>query len=178
MANVSVIYHAGFGQVALQAAAVARGALSVPETVVTLIKIEDMDRNWRSLRHAHAIVFGAPTCSSGASMCFRSFMDASSHVRAVQGWKGKLAAGFTHVASHSADPSVTLEQLAIFAAQHEMVWTSLGPPPVDSLRVSHFDLAARELRTAELLGQHIAKAAMQHCNSKPVTSSAPAVTDR
>jgi multimeric flavodoxin WrbA len=56
-------------------------------------------------------------------------MDASSKVWFTQGWKNKLGAGFTNSASQSGDKLNSLVQLAVFAAQHGMVWVGLGLMP-------------------------------------------------
>src|SRR5439155_14127707 len=81
------------------------------------------------LAAADAIVFGCPTYMGSASAQFKQFMDATAAVWALQGWRDKLAAGFTHSAAPSGDKLGTLTQLAVFAAQHGMVWISLGLPP-------------------------------------------------
>ena len=53
---------------------------------------------------------------------FKAFMDASGAFWAEQPWQDSLAAGFT-VAMHPAgDKLGALQQLAIFAAQHGMLW--------------------------------------------------------
>jgi len=56
-------------------------------------------------------------------------MDASSKAWFTQGWKDKVAAGFTTSASQSGDKLNTLIQLAVFAAQHAMVWVGVGLLP-------------------------------------------------
>jgi len=43
-----------------------------------------------------------------------------------QRWKDKLAAGFTNSAGMSGDKLLALQQLAGFAAQHGMIWITLG----------------------------------------------------
>src|SRR5439155_5387070 len=81
------------------------------------------------LAAADAIVFGCPTYMGSASAQFKQFMDATAAVWALQGWRDKLAAGFTHSAAPSGDKLGTLVQLAVFAAQHGMNWVGLGLPP-------------------------------------------------
>jgi multimeric flavodoxin WrbA len=49
-------------------------------------------------------------------------MEASSEKWYVREWKDKIAAGFTTSASQSGDKLNTLIQLAVFAAQHGMIW--------------------------------------------------------
>jgi NAD(P)H dehydrogenase (quinone) len=56
----------------------------------------------------------------------KAFMDASSPIWLKLGWIDKLAAGFTCSACQSGDKLSTLISLSIFAAQHGMVWVSLG----------------------------------------------------
>jgi len=43
-----------------------------------------------------------------------------------QRWKDKLAAGFTNSAGMSGDKLLALQQLAVFAAQHGVIWITLG----------------------------------------------------
>ena len=129
MSLIAIVYHSGYGHTAKQAEAVARGALSVAGATAALVKVEDIDRHWADLEKADAIIFGSPTYMGSASAPFKTFMDASSKVWAAQGWKDKLAAGFTNSASQSGDKLATLQQLAVFAAQHGMIWIGLGLMP-------------------------------------------------
>lgn len=122
-----------------------------------------------------------------ASAPFKTFMDATSGTVFAKGglWRDKLAAGFTNSASRSGDKLVTLQQIAIFAAQHGMHWINLGLPPghnnsqstEDALNRHGFfigaaaqsnadegpDVAppAADLKTAEHLGQRVATVARQ-----------------
>ena len=191
MTTISVVYHAGYGHTARQAEAVARGALTVPAVTINLIKVEDVGAHWDNLASSEAIIFGAPTYMGSASAAFKSFMDASSKVFATQGWKDKLAAGFTHSASQSGDKLATLGQMAPFAAQHGMVWVSLGFLPgnnsstrsltdlnrLGAMAQSNADqsadqgLISSDLRTAEFLGGRVAQAA-QRWNAVSVPAAA------
>jgi multimeric flavodoxin WrbA len=87
------------------------------------------DAGWAALAAADAIIFGAPTYMGSLSAPFKAFMDASSKVWFTQGWKDKLAAGFTCSASQSGDKLSSLQQLSVFAAQQAMIWVSLGLMP-------------------------------------------------
>ncbi|NGZ87327.1 flavodoxin family protein [Duganella aceris] len=129
--HVAVIYHSGYGHTAKQAEAVAAGAASAPNTVSTLIAVADIDQHWEALEGYDAIIFGAPTYMGSASAQFKAFMDATSRTVFAKGsvWKDKIAAGFTNSASRSGDKLNTLQQMAIFAAQHGMHWVNLGLPP-------------------------------------------------
>jgi len=105
-------------------------------------------------------------------------------VWALEGWRDKIAAGFTHSAAPSGDKLATLQQLAIFAAQHGMVWIGLGLPPgnnhskgsVEDLNRTGASLGlmaqanadqgdegigASEFRTAEAFGRRVAEATLR-----------------
>jgi multimeric flavodoxin WrbA len=183
MSLIAIVYHSGYGHTAKQAEAVARGALSVAGATAALVKVEDVDRHWADLEKADAIVFGSPTYMGSASAPFKAFMDASSKVWFSQGWKDKLAAGFTNSASQSGDKLATLQQFAVFAAQHGMIWIGLGLMPGNNSSAGRIDDLNRlgsflgamaqsnadqgpehgptpaDLSTAEHLGRRVAEAA-------------------
>jgi NAD(P)H dehydrogenase (quinone) len=185
---IAIVYHSGYGHTAKQAEAVARGALSVAGVTSALIKVEDIERHWADLEDAEAIVFGSPTYMGSASAPFKAFMDASSKVWASQGWKDKLAAGFTNSASQSGDKLSTLQQMAVFAAQHGMIWIGLGLMPGNNSSAGKIDDLNRlgsflgamaqsnadqgpehgptpaDLKTAEHLGRRVAEAAKRWRN--------------
>jgi len=188
--RVAIVYHSGYGHTARQAGAIAEGAGAVDGVVCQLIKVEEVDDHWDALAQAQAIVFGAPTYMGSASAQFKQFMDATSRTVFAKGglWRDKLAAGFTNSASRSGDKLATLQQLAIFAAQHGMHWVNLGLPPghnssttsEDTLNRHGFFLGAAaqsnadegpdvaptaaDLRTAEHLGRRVATIARQLAN--------------
>jgi NAD(P)H dehydrogenase (quinone) len=183
--RVAIIYHSGYGHTARQASAVADGVLAVSGAVVLSIPVEDIERHWVSLEGCDAIIFGAPTYMGSVSAAFEAFMDATSSKVFAKGgtWKDKVAAGFTNSASRSGDKLVSLQQMAVFAAQHGMHWVNLGLPPghnnskssEDTLNRHGFFLGAAaqsnadegpdlappdaDLRTAEHLGHRVATVA-------------------
>lgn len=185
--RVAIVFHSGYGHTERQANAVAQGAREVPETDVSLVKVEEVADNWDALASADAIIFGAPTYMGSASAQFKAFMDATSSTVFAKGglWRDKVAAGFTNSASRSGDKLATLQQIAIFAAQHGMHWVNLGLPPghnnsqstEDTLNRHGFFLGAAaqsnadegpdvappgaDLRTAEHLGKRVAMVAKQ-----------------
>ncbi|MBA3696435.1 MAG: flavodoxin family protein [Methylotenera sp.] len=128
MTKIAVVYHSGYGHTAAQAQAVARGAKKVVGTEVLLLTSEEAQQ-WELLADADAIIFGSPTYMGSASAQFKAFMDDSSKVWFTQDWKDKVAAGFTTSGSQSGDKLSTLTQLAVFAAQHSMIWVGLGLMP-------------------------------------------------
>jgi NAD(P)H dehydrogenase (quinone) len=135
--SVAIVYDTGSrghprlrGRTGALAQALARGAESVEGTRVTLCHVADRDRHWETLDDADAIVFGCPTYMGSGSAAIKVFMEETLWPRFVeQRWKDKLAAGFTNSAGMSGDKLLTLQQLAGFAAQHGMVWVTLGQLP-------------------------------------------------
>lgn len=129
MKKIAIVYHSGYGHTARQAEAVRAGAADGAADA-KLYPVDALtDAHWAELADADAIVFGAPTYMGSLSAPFKAFMDASSKVWFTQGWKNKLGAGFTNSASQSGDKLNSLIQLAVFGAQHGMLWASLGILP-------------------------------------------------
>ncbi|WP_423199056.1 MULTISPECIES: flavodoxin family protein [unclassified Cupriavidus] len=185
--RIAVVYHSGYGHTAKQAQAVARGVDTVPGATSLLISVEDIDQHWATLEQVDGIIFGAPTYMGSASGQFKMFMDATSRNVFAKGakWADKVAAGFTNAASRAGDKLATLQQIAIFAAQHRMHWVNLGLPTghnssqssEDTLNRHGFFLGAAaqsnadesaevvpppaDLRTAEFLGARVAEVARQ-----------------
>lgn len=129
MSTIAIIYHSTYGHTEAVAKSVAQGAARVAGSTVSLLSVADIDQNWETLHRADAIIFGCPTYMGSASAEFKKFMEASAKFWMEQRWKDKLAAGFTNSSSQSGDKLNTLIQQAIFAAQHGMIWVSLGMLP-------------------------------------------------
>lgn len=126
MTTVAVVYHSGYGHTARQAQAVAEGAGRVPGAHVTLIPVAEAEANWAALDAADAIVFGAPTYMGGPSAPFKTFADATAKIWLTQGWRDKVAGGFTCSLAMSGDKASTLAYFVTLAMQHGMVWVGLG----------------------------------------------------
>ncbi|MFP3646026.1 flavodoxin family protein [Paraburkholderia sp. SIMBA_054] len=198
--RIAVVYHSGYGHTRKVAEAVVRGADSVDGVESLLISVEDIDSYWSVLEQVDGIVFGAPTYMGSASAEFKKFMDATSRNVFAKGskWADKVAAGFTNAASRSGDKLATLQQMAIFAAQHRMHWVNLGLPPghnhskstEDTLNRHGFFLGAAaqsnadesaevtppeaDLRTAQFLGARVAQVAAQLAAGRAVLNAAEA----
>jgi len=179
--KIAVVYHSTYGHTAALAKSVQQGVQRVAGTEVKLVSVTDIGDNWGDLHGADAIIFGCPTYMGSASAEFKKFMEETSHFWMQQRWKDKLAAGFTNSGSQSGDKLNTLVQQAIFAAQHGMIWVSLGMLPGNNLssasindlnRLGSFlgamaqsnndqgpDVAppANDHETAALLGQRVAE---------------------
>ncbi|PSB07156.1 flavodoxin family protein [filamentous cyanobacterium CCP2] len=141
MRTISIVYFSGFGHTHLMAQAIAEGANQSPNTIVKTIRIvgkQIAEGRWNdstileTLHEADAIIFGSPTYMGGVASEFKAFLDGASQVWLQQGWKNKLAGGFTHSGSPAGDNQSTLLYLAINAAQHGMLWVSLGEMPIQA----------------------------------------------
>ncbi|BAZ51215.1 NADPH-dependent FMN reductase [Nostoc sp. NIES-4103] len=135
MPTVAIVYFSGTGHTHLMAEAIAEGAARVENTTVELLRItgeQIVNGRWKNddviekLNQAHAIVFGSPTYMGGVAAQFKAFIDAASEIWFRQGWKDKIAGGFTHSSSPSGDKQGTLLYLATNAAQHSMIWVNVG----------------------------------------------------
>lgn len=134
---VAVVYDSGSrgdparnGRTLVLAQAIATGVRGVAGTTVTLIPVAKRAAHWDDLDAADAIIFGCPTYMGSGSAALKAFMEESLLPQFVERrWQDKLAAGFTNSAGMSGDKLLTLQQLAGFAAQHGMIWISLGEPP-------------------------------------------------
>lgn len=133
MSRIAIVYHSGYGHNAALAAAVVEGVNAVPGASADLLRIEGADQDFapllKDIEGADAVIFGSPTYMGSVSAPFKAFMDASSKPWSEARWANKLAAGFTISASWSGDKLNTLQTLAVFAAQHGMLWVSVGLPP-------------------------------------------------
>ena len=110
-----ITYHSGFGHTEVQAKHVQKGAASVSGVECDLFKTDELREDIQKLNDYKAIIFGSPTYMGSVFADFKAFMDASSKLWFNQGWKDKIAAGFTNSHSLSGDKLNTLVQMAIFA---------------------------------------------------------------
>ncbi len=130
MSRVVVAFHSGYGHTRRIAEAVHEGAASFAGTEVRSLDVSHIDaEGWAALAAADAIVFGAPTYMGGPSAAFKAFADASSRVWFVQGWKDRIAGGFTCSLAMSGDKLSTLNYFFTLAMQHGMIWVGLGMLP-------------------------------------------------
>ncbi|WP_433161402.1 flavodoxin family protein [Kribbella sp. CA-247076] len=187
-ARIAIAFHSGFGHTGKQAEAVAAGAASVPGAVAELVPLDELTEDvWERLAAADAIVFGAPTYMGSPSSVFKRFAEES--VRAWVdnlAWRDKIAAGFTNSKAMSGDKLNSLVDLAVFAAQHGMIWVGLDIYPgwaestasiedlnrlgswLGAMAQSDADLSAEkappatDLRTAHALGVRVATVTQRH----------------
>ena len=187
-ARIAIAFHSGYGHTARQAEAVAAGAASVPGAVADLVPLDELTEDvWARLAAADAIVFGAPTYMGSPSWVFKRFAEESVRAWADNlAWRDKIAAGFTNSKAMSGDKLNSLVDLAVFAAQHGMIWVGLDLYPgwsestasiedlnrlgswLGAMAQSDADLSAEkappatDLRTAEALGVRVATVTLRH----------------
>jgi len=127
MSKIVVVYHSGYGHTKRIAETVAESASAQLVAIDAEGNVKDSD--WEALAAADAIVFGSPTYMGTVSWQFKKFADASSKVWFTQGWKDKLALGFTNSASMNGDKLSTLHYLFTLSQQHGMLWAGTGIMP-------------------------------------------------
>lgn len=129
MVKVAIAYHSSYGHTATVAESVRQGVERVSGVEAHLLNVLEIEDKWDILHNSDAIIFGCPTYMGSGSAEFKKFIEATAAFWTQQKWKDKLAAGFTNSGSQSGDKLITLIQLAIFAAQHSMIWVTLGMLP-------------------------------------------------
>lgn len=175
--RIVIVYFSGYGHTEKIAEAVAAGAGAHQLRV-------DQHGNlppggWDQLAAADAIVFGSPTYIGNVAWQFKKFIDDSSRVWASEGWKDKLAAGFTNSAGMNGDKGSTLAVLFTMSQQHGMLWVGMGMMPSNSKGSKRDDpnylatfsglaaatpsdagvdeVAAGDIETARLFGQRVSR---------------------
>jgi len=130
--SVVVAFHSGYGHTKKLAEAVQAGADGTDGVDASLLDVANLtDDGWQALNNARVIVFGSPTYMGGPSGAFKTFADETSKIWFTQGWKNKIAGGFTCSGSMSGDKSSTLMYFATLAMQHGMIWVGTGLMPAD-----------------------------------------------
>lgn len=136
--TICIVFHSGYGHTRRVAGAVAEGSGGA------LLEIDANGEvpagGWERLGAASAIVFGSPTYMGNVSWQFKKFLDASSSVWAHQGWKDKLAAGFTNSAGLNGDKLATLQAIFTLSQQHGMIWLGTGMLPSSTMAATRDDL--------------------------------------
>lgn len=152
--KTAVVYHSGYGHTEVVAKAVAKGAGENGPTELIAINAEGKikDEEWDILKNANAIIFGAPTYMGSASAQFKIFSDASSKPWFTDEWKNKVAGGFTNSHSMSGDKLATLQQFSVLAAQHGMIWISLGEKSAQQEGEAHQRGTSQVNRLGSFLG--------------------------
>lgn len=178
--NIAIVFDSGHGHTAKLAHHVAEGIARVPGAKATLFAMADGPVDWTALAASDAIIFGSPTYNGLVSARLKRFMEDSTRTAWMpQAWRNKIAAGFTNSGAVHGDKLNALVSLALFAAQHGMIWVGLdifpGKTQNDLNRLGSWlgamaqsdDAPAdvtpidSDLRTAAYLGQRVAEVTVQ-----------------
>jgi len=173
---ISIIYDSGYGHTAKQAEAVAQGVRRVSGFETRLVAVGDRPIAWDGLANSDALIFGSPTYNGTISARLKQFMEDSTRPAwTPMAWRNKVAAGFTNSGAQNGDKLNSLITMALFAAQHGMIWTGLDLfPGRDSTQPNRLggwlgamaqsdDVSpeispiASDLETAAYLGQRVAE---------------------
>ncbi|MEW6340698.1 MAG: flavodoxin family protein [Paraburkholderia sp.] len=176
----TIIYDSGYGHTKKQAEAVAEGIRRVPGAEVQLVAVSEGETPWETLAASDAIIFGSPTYNGTVSARLKQFMEDSTRPAWLpQTWRNKIAAGFTNSGAQHGDKLNSLMTMALFAAQHGMIWVGLDLFPgsaadqpnriggwlgamAQSDDVSpELSPIASDLQTAAHLGQRVAEVTSQ-----------------
>lgn len=131
MTTIAIVYHSGYGHTAVVAEAVAEGVKRAGASA-KLLKIENASQDFgpflEEVTKADAVIFGAPTYMGDISAPLKAFFEASAKIWMGQGWKDKIAAGFTNGLTFSGDKNHSLTSIFILAMQQGMIWVGSGLP--------------------------------------------------
>lgn len=189
MTVISIVYYSGSGITDGVAKLIATGVELVDGVDYHLLRINPkhiVDGRWHdhetlnTLNASQGIILGSPTYMGSLASQFKAFMDKTSELWVTHQWKNKVAGGFTSCSSPAGDNLNCLIQLAVFAAQHGMIWIGQselpekyvsGGTPDDANRLGSFlGLATQvtvgqtleqaysgDLKTAKLFGKRVAE---------------------
>lgn len=178
--KISIVYESNFGHTERVAQAAAEGVRSVEGATVDLIKVgDDGVVDLDALTASDGIIFASPTYNGALGWRMKRFFESTTGpVWSDLKWRGKVAAGISNSGALSGDKLATLTSLALFAAQHGMVWVNLdllpcSGPNEDLNRLGGWlgamaqsdndapDVTPPEgdLKTAEHLGRRVAEVA-------------------
>jgi multimeric flavodoxin WrbA len=183
--QVAIVYDSGYGHTAKQAQAVAEGVKRIPDADVALFAVADGEIPWAKLEACDAIIFGSPTYNGSLSSRLKKFMEESNRPAWLpMKWRNKIAAGFTNSGAMHGDKLNSLVSMALFAAQHGMIWVGVDIFPGkakdelnrvggwlgamaqsndESPELSPID---SDLKTAAHLGQRVAEIARQFAKGR------------
>lgn len=132
MTTVAIVYHSQYGHTKIQAQAVKRGALTVKDTTVLFLDVEEASERLAELDTADAIIFGCPTYMGNVSAGMKLFQERAVSRWFSQAWKNKIAGVFTNSTNFSGDKLNTQIGLIINAMQLGMICVSLGQLPASN----------------------------------------------
>ncbi|WP_415567111.1 flavodoxin family protein [Komagataeibacter saccharivorans] len=136
MSRIAIVYFSGYGHTARLADAVALGVAEIPGTEAVSLRI-DPDGNLPEggldqLAAADAIIYGSPTYMGGPAWQFKKFAESTARIWLAEGWKDKIAAGFTNSATVNGDKAITLIYFWTLSQQHGQIWVGTGLLPANT----------------------------------------------
>lgn len=127
---VSIVYDSGYGHTARVAEATAQGVRDVEGAQANLLAVADGSIDWEALENSDAIIFGSPTYNGMISARLKQFFEESTKAAWTEmKWRNKIASGFTNSGAQHGDKLNSLVSMALFAAQHGMIWVGLDLMP-------------------------------------------------
>lgn len=130
---ITIVYDSGYGHTTRVAECIAQGAMEIEGSDVKAISVGDLFTDWERLEKSDAIIFGSPTYNGLISAKLKQFFeDSTKRAWAQQKWRNKIAAGFTNSGAQHGDKLNSLVSMALFAAQHGMIWVGLDLMPGNS----------------------------------------------
>jgi len=181
---ISIVCDSGYGHTARVAEAVAEGVREIDGIEVKQVAVADGPMDWDTLEKSDAIIFGPPTYNGMISARLKQFFEESTKAAwTALKWRNKIAAGFANSGAQHGDKLNSLISMALFAAQHGMIWVSLDLMPGNNSSTSSPDDLNRlgswlgvmthanvdqapdvtppvsDLRTAQYLGRRVADSA-------------------
>jgi multimeric flavodoxin WrbA len=193
---ISIVYDSGYGHTARVAEAVAEGVRQVEGVEVKLFAVADGTLDWAMLEKSNAIIFGSPTYNGMISARLKQFFEDSTKAAWTElKWRNKIAAGFTNSGAQHGDKLNSLVSMALFAAQHGMIWVGLDlMPGANSSTASPDDLnrlgswlgvmthanvdqasavapPASDLKTAQYLGRRVARTTLRFQPAPPAQAT-------
>lgn len=127
-AIISIVYHSRQGHTK-QVADLLGENLASDFTEGNVMSVSEAAENMTLLHESDTIIFGSPTSFGNVTAPFKAFMELTEKFWYKQLWKDKLATAFTLSSTCNGDKLNTLTSLALFAAQHSMIWISQGILP-------------------------------------------------
>ncbi|TCJ12149.1 flavodoxin family protein [Flaviaesturariibacter flavus] len=126
--QIAIIYYSRGGHTQRIAEAIKK-RLTAGAADVLLVPVAEVPAKMEAIMEAQTLIFRTPTNFGNVAAPFKEFMDSTGAFWYKQAWKNKLAAGFTVSSTTNGDKLHTFVSLALFAAQHSMVWIPLGVLP-------------------------------------------------
>ncbi len=128
MLKVAIPFYSGAGHTRKLASFIKQGVEADESLSAKIIDVETItDAEWEYIHESHGIIFGTPTYMGSIAAQYKLFLEkTSSELWLKLKWSDKIAGGFTVGSAPSGDKLNTLTSLALFAAEHGMIWAGFN----------------------------------------------------